>query len=87
MIGLHRAGRDDRVGPLPERIGQRVLQLASLVTARCEARAVVAFDPDRGTAEAPGKTRQRLERRREMAERDTGKFLEQGTAPQKKTRA
>ncbi len=50
-VGLHDAARHQRVGATVDRLLQHIVELAQLVAAETEARAVVALHPQLGTAE------------------------------------
>ena len=58
VIGLHGTHRDDGVCALLQRFAHRKLELARLVATRRKSRAVVALDPDLGSAVALGESGQ-----------------------------
>ncbi len=71
VVRLHGTDRDDRVRALLQRFAHRKLELARLVAARCESRAIVALDPDLGSAETLGESRQEFEACRQVSQGDS----------------
>ena len=69
VVRLHGAHGEHRVGTRPERVAHDELELAGLVAAARKSGAVVALDPDLGTAQMLAESRQVFERRRQMRER------------------
>ena len=71
-VRLHRSGREHRVGAARPRLAEVELELAHLVPAEGQPRAVVALDPQLD-AEGRAETRRRVERRWRVAEPDSWK--------------
>ena len=67
-VGLHRAGDQDGIGPLGLRLAEIEFQLAHLVAAQCETRAVVALDQQRSTAQGLGQAGHGFQRGRRVAQ-------------------
>src|SRR5690606_26475105 len=63
VVGLHRAGGDERVGAALQRLGDEKLELAGLVAAAGQTQLVVALEPDRGPAQVGAQPAQRHEPR------------------------
>ena len=70
VIGLNRAGRDERVRAGRFRVRRNKPQLSNLVPAKCEGNRVIAFDEQsRGTSKHAAKMRKLLAWRRRVGER------------------
>ncbi len=81
VIGLRGALRDDDVGLLRQRLAHQVLELARLVAAGREPRAVVALDPQLRPAERPRQVGHRLQRGRRVRQSDARKACQFHRAP------
>ena len=68
VVRLHAAGGDHRVGATGQGFGQQEFQLARLVAAEAEPRAVVALDQEARASKRFGQARQGLQRRRQVGE-------------------
>jgi hypothetical protein len=74
VVALPAAAGDQRVAALGDGVGAQVLELAGLVAAAGQPRAVVALHPQAARLEPQGRaqTMHRLERRRQVRQRDLG---------------
>ncbi len=77
MIGLRTAGGDDRRRALRFGFGNQEFKFADLVAAECETGAVVALDPDIGSAERFREVCQKFQRCRQMGQPDAREPIQQ----------
>ncbi len=66
MIRLNPADGHERVGALCKRVGQEILELTCLVSAACQAGAIVPLDPNLRAAQMGAESSKRLHRRRKV---------------------